>query len=89
MIDEDVRLQIDHQISGLLYLMLWCNQSLSSPPCPPHDGVDLLSLNVRPNEVQANTELKKCAITELRHYIPAFHLNLNSFPLNALMEDSL
>ena len=41
MIDEDVRLQIDHQISGLLYLMLWCNQSHSSPLCPSPDGLCL------------------------------------------------
>lgn len=38
MIDEDVRLQIDHQISGLLYLMLRCNQSHASSLCPPLDG---------------------------------------------------
>lgn len=37
MIDEDVRLQIDHQISGLLYLLLWCNQSHPALLCPPVD----------------------------------------------------
>lgn len=37
MIDEDVRLQMEHQISGLFYLMLRCNQSHASPVCPPLD----------------------------------------------------
>lgn len=37
MIDEDVWLQMDHQISGYLYLMQWCNQSHTSTVCPPLD----------------------------------------------------
>lgn len=90
MIDEDVRLQIDHQISGLLYLMLRCNQSRSPPLCPPPDGwIRYLWLSGL-NDVQAHTHetCKDCAIIEQHHYIPSFHLNLNSSFLNAVIEDS-
>lgn len=54
MIDEDVRLQMDHQISGLLYLMLWCNQSHSSPLCPPLDGWICYLRMSGPNDVQTH-----------------------------------
>lgn len=64
MIDEDVRLQIDHQISGLLYLMLWCNQSHSSPLCPPLDGWICYPWMSGPNDVQAHTKLDDCAIID-------------------------
>ena len=56
MIDEDVRPQIDRQISGSLYLLLWCNQShsfslcLSLSPSPLFEGwLCYLSLRVQDN----------------------------------------
>lgn len=74
-IDEDVRLQIDHQISGLLYLMLWCNQSHSSPRRPTLDGCICYLWTSSPSDVQAHAKLKDCAIIEQHHYIPSFHLS--------------
>ena len=39
MIDEDVRLQIDHQIRGRVYLMLWCNQCHSPLGLPSSSAI--------------------------------------------------
>lgn len=80
-IDEDVRLQMDHQISGLVYLMLWCNQSPSLSPNLT------LSPNVRPQLTSRHWTRGLCNHRTAPLY--SFFSSLSFFSLNAVIEDSL